>query len=97
MSLVIRLLDMAEEIHGDKITWLCNYPCGERYHPEKDFPSNAWILTHDVLNWGTLNIADAVAFMYDWAQHLGIDLDKHIEWKSKKNEFRPYKHGGKKY
>ena len=96
-DIVIRLLDMAQEIHGDVMTWVCNYPCGERYLESRSFPENAWVLTHDVLNWGRMNIADGVAFMYDWAQHLGIDLDKHIEWKSKKNEFRPYKHGGKKY
>ena len=96
-DVVIRLLDMAQEIHGDKMTWIGNYPCGDTYSESRSFSENAWVFTHDVLNWGRMNIADAVAFMYDWAQHLGIDLDKHIEWKEKKNEFRPYKHGGKKY
>lgn len=96
-DVVIRLLDMAQGIHGDAMTWVCNYPCGERYSESLTFPENAWVLTHDVLNWGRMNIADGVAFMYDWAQHLGIDLWQHIEWKMKFNELRPYKHGGKKY
>ncbi len=96
-DVVIRVLDMAKEVHGDKMRWLGSYPYGQVYDEQKSFVENAWIFTHDVLNWGTMNISDCVSFMYDWAQHLGIDLDKHIEWKMKYNELRPYKHGGKKY
>jgi hypothetical protein len=43
------------------------------------------------------DISDSVSFMFDWAHHLDIDLWQHIEWKTKYNELRPYKHGGKKY
>ena len=96
-DVVIRVLDMAQEVHGDKMRWLGSYPYGQVYDEQKSFVENSWIFTHDVLNWGTMNISDCISFMYDWAQHLGIDLDKHIEWKMKYNELRPYKHGGKKY
>ena len=96
-DVVIRILDMAQEIHGERINWICNYPCGEVYHEGKSFIENAWCFVRRVLGWGTMNISDSVSFMFDWAQHLDIDLWQHIEWKMKYNEMRPYKHGGKKY
>lgn len=96
-DVVIRLLDMAQEVHGDKMKWLGYYPYGQVYHENKSFIENAWYFIREVLNWGTMNISDCVSFMFDWAQHLGIDLWQHIEWKMKYNELRPYKHGFKKY
>lgn len=96
-DVVTRLLDMAQEAHGDKMRWLGYYPCGQVYHKDKSFIDNAWYFIRDVLNCGTINISDSVSFMFDWAQDLGIDLWQHIEWKMKYNELRPYKHGGKKY
>ncbi len=96
-DVVIRVLDMAQDIHGNKMRWLGYYPYGGTYHEKKSFIENAWYFIHEVLNWGTMNISDCVSFMYDWAYHLGIDLDQHIEWKMKYNELRPYKHGGKRY
>jgi hypothetical protein len=94
---VIRVLDMAQEVHGDRMRWLGYYPCGQVYHEDKSFIENAWHFIRSVLNWGTMHISDSVSFMFDWAQDLGIDLWQHIEWKMKYNELRPYKHGGKKY
>lgn len=96
-DVVIRVLDMAQDIHGNNMRWLGYYPWGQTYHEKKSFVENAWYFIHEVLNWGTMNISDCVSFMYDWAHDLDIDLDKHIEWKMKYNELRPYKHGGKKY
>ena len=97
-DVVIRILDMAQELYGDKMRWFGYYPYSQVYDEErKSFIENAWYFIREVLNWGTMNISDCVSFMYDWAHHLGIDLDKHIEWKMKYNELRPYKHGGKKY
>ena len=96
-DVVIRVLDMAQEVHGDKMRWLGYYPWGQVYHEKDSFIENAWYFIREVLNWGTMNISDCVSFMFDWAQHLGIDLWQHIEWKMKYNELRPYKHGGKKY
>jgi NTP pyrophosphatase (non-canonical NTP hydrolase) len=96
-DVVIRVLDMAQEVHGDRMRWLGYYPCGQVYHEDKSFIENAWYFIREVLNWGTMNISDSVSFMFDWAQDLGIDLWQHIEWKMKYNELRPYKHGGKKY
>ena len=96
-DVVIRVLDMAQEVHGDKMRWMGYYPYGQVYEEKKSFIENAWYFIREVLNWGTMNISDCVSFMYDWAHHLDIDLDKHIEWKMKYNELRPYKHGGKKY
>ena len=96
-DVVIRILDMAQEIHSERINWIGDYPCGEVFHEEKSFIENAWCFIRRVLNWGTMNISDSVSFMFDWAHHLDIDLWQHIEWKTKYNELRPYKHGGKKY
>ena len=96
-DVVIRVLDMAQEVHGDKMRWLGYYPWGQVYHENDSFIENAWYFIREILNWGTMNISDSVSFMFDWAQDLGIDLWQHIEWKMKYNELRPYKHGGKKY
>ena len=96
-DVVIRVLDMAQEVHGDRMRWLGYYPWGQVYHEDKSFIENAWYFIREILNWGTMNISDSVSFMFDWAQDLGIDLWQHIEWKMKYNELRPYKHCGKKY
>lgn len=96
-DVVIRVLDMAQEVHGDKMRWIGYYPYGQVYQENESFIENAWYFIREVLNRGTMNISDCVSFMFDWAQHLGIDLWQHIEWKMKYNELRPYKHGGKKY
>lgn len=96
-DVVIRVLDMAQEVHGDRMRWLGYYPYGQVYNENESFIENAWYFIREVLNWGTMNISDSVSFMFDWAQDLGIDLWQHIEWKMKYNELRPYKHGGKKY
>lgn len=96
-DVVIRVLDMAQEVHGNRMRWLGYYPWGQVYHEDKSFIENAWYFIREILNWGTMNISDSVSFMFDWAQDLGIDLWQHIEWKMKYNELRPYKHGGKKY
>ena len=96
-DVVIRVLDMAQEVHGDRMRWLGYYPWGQVYHEDKSFIENAWYFIREILNWGTMNISDSVSFVFDWAQDLGIDLWQHIEWKMKYNELRPYKHGGKKY
>lgn len=96
-DVVIRILDMTQEIHGERINWIGDYPCGEVFHEEKSFIENAWCFIRRVLAWDTIDISDSVSFMFDWAHHLDIDLWQHIEWKTKYNELRPYKHGGKKY
>ena len=94
-DIVIRLLDTANEIHGKDMKWWDSdihipYYC-------RTFSERAWHFVKDVLNCGTFNISDSIAYMYQWAKQEDIDLDKHIEWKMKYNELRPYKHGGKKY
>lgn len=96
-DVVIRILDMAQEVHGKKMIWGGYYPYSAVYREKASFIENAWFFIREVLNCGTMNISDSVSFMFDWAQNLGIDLWQHIEWKMKYNELRPYKHGGKKY
>ena len=96
-DVVIRILDMTQEIHGSDMFWQGYYPYMQVYQENKSFLENAWYFIRDVLNWGTMNISDSVSFMFDWAHHLDIDLWQHIEWKTKYNELRTYKHGGKKY
>ena len=96
-DIVIRIFDMAQGIHGSKMSWKGYYPYGDRFMVDKSFVENAWHFTKETLNWGTMNITDSVFYIFDWAESLGIDLLTHIEWKMKYNELREYKHGGKKY
>lgn len=97
-DVVIRLLDMAQGLHGDEMCWFCGRKTVFRdTNGEMSVVENAWYFIKGVLNWGMLDICDSVTFMCVWAQHLGIDLWQHIEWKMKYNEYRPYKHGGKRY
>ena len=97
-DVVIRILDMACERHGHHLyPWKGYYDYGDHFRKDKSFVENAWYFLKEVLNFGTMNICDSISYMYAWADYLGIDLDKHIEWKMKYNELRPYKHGGKKY
>ena len=98
---IIRILDMTWELHGEKMDWAGYDPYGENYDKNEKFIETFWTFTKDILNCGTMNITDSVAFIYSWAEHgCGISpetLDMHIRWKMKKNELRPYKHGNKKY
>ena len=95
-DIVIRILDMAQDIHGEKMKWFYDqqlYPYSKRI----SFIENSWCFVRRVLGWGMSNINHCLAFMFDWSEDLGIDLWQHIEWKMKYNELRPYKHGSKKY
>lgn len=100
-DIIIRILDMANGIHGEKMNWVGCDQYGENYNEKEKFVETFWTFTNDILNWGMMNITDSVAFIYSWAEHgCGISpdmLDMHIRWKMKFNELRPYKHGGKKY
>ncbi len=86
-DVVIRILDMTQEIYGERINWIGDYPCGEVFHEEKSFIENAWCFIRRVLAWDTIDISDSVSFMFDWAHHLDIDLWQHIEWKTKYSEY----------
>lgn len=94
-DIVIRLLDMAVELYGEDFHWIGTYIAEP--NRQLSFCENAWLFTKAQLMATQPGIFRSIAFMYDWAEQLGIDLDQHIEWKMKYNESRPYKHGGKKY
>lgn len=100
-DMIIRILDMTWELHGENMNWVGYDPRGESYDNSKNFVETFWNFVKEVLNWGSMHITDSIAYTYSWAEHgYGISpeiLDKHIRWKMKKNELRPYKHGGKKY
>ena len=96
-DIIIRLLDMAQAIHGEKMSWVGYFPYGMRFNPNKSFSESAWLFVTEVLNCGYMNIFDSVRYIEEWANHLGIDIEQHILWKMSYNEMRPYKHGGKKY
>lgn len=94
-DIVIRLLDMAYELYGaDNIFWFGQHSL---FRDNKSFVEHAWYFVHDVLNSGMMNVTESVFYVYCWAEHIGIDLDQHIEWKMRYNALRDYKHGGKKY
>ena len=100
-DMIIRILDMTWELHGERMNWVGYDTYGENYDNSKKFVETFWIFVKEVLNWGRMNITDSIAYIYSWAEHgCGISpetLDMHIRWKMKYNELRPYKHGGKKY
>lgn len=93
-DIVIRLLDMAKSIHGDKYAY---YDHCSMFRNNKTFIEHAYYFVKEVLNSGILNISYSISYIYKWAEQLGIDLDQHIEWKMRYNSLREYKHGGKKY
>ena len=96
-DIVIRILDMAQDVHGGDMKWFDHYVLNKNYVIYKGFVDNAYYFIREVLDWRLMNVNDSVVFMFEWAEYLGIDLWQHIEWKMKYNELRPYKHGGKKY
>ena len=95
-DIVIRLLDMAVELHGDDFVW--KFPKGW-IRPNKNLSvcENAWIFVRYSLNTSIFHIVGSICFVHEWAEHLGIDLDTHIELKMRYNATREYKHGNKKY
>lgn len=94
-DIVIRLLDMAVELYGE-FEYLTSY--GKIVPSTKlNLAENLWFFVKNKLYYYQPQISESIAFIYDLAEHLSIDLDQHIEWKMKYNESRPYKHGGKKY
>jgi hypothetical protein len=93
-DIVIRLLDMAYALYGEDFAYYNH--CG-MFRDDKTFIEHAYYFVKEVLNSGVLNISYSICYIYDWAEHLGIDLDQHIEWKMRYNSLREYKHGGKKY
>ena len=96
-DIVIRLLDMAYEIHGKNMEYISDRFIGTHFNKNLPFIKNAWNFVRYVLDYGWIEINDSIRFIYDWAEHLGIDLDQHIEWKIRYNSLRDWKHGGKKY
>ena len=93
-DIVIRLLDYA------RMKWRCgiDFSYEKMYrHNDWGFPEHAWYLCKYVLNTGYMNIADSIGYVMDWADDLGINLERHIEWKIRYNNLRPYRHGGKRY
>lgn len=93
-DIVIRLLDYA------RMKWRCGIDFSyEKMYRRNDwgFPEHAWYLCKYVLNTGYINIADSIGYIMDWADDLGINLERHIEWKIRYNNLRSYRHGGKRY
>lgn len=72
---MILLLNMAWDVHGEKMYWQGYDYYGENFSPEKKYIENLWTFSRDVLNWGTMNITDSVAFIYAWAEHFNIEPD----------------------
>ena len=88
-DICIRIFDFAFEKFGEGMKWWCYSMDFER----RSFTETAHRFIPGVLNSDTMNLSESIAFMYEWAKYLGIDLDFHIEAKMRYNESRPYKHG----
>lgn len=93
-DVVIRLFDMAHEVHGEKMVWNHTYI---QLPWEKTFADKAFYYVKNILDDSVEAINASVMVMYLWAEREGIDLDWHIKMKMRYNETRPYKHGNKKY
>lgn len=93
-DVVIRLLDMSQAIYGNDMEWLAT---PSKFSEKKSFTETAWKLTSKHLNWDQYSIRESIAYVNDWAESLGISLQLHIKLKMAYNQFRPYKHGNKKY
>lgn len=99
-DIVIRLLDMGADLY--EIEWgnydnLIRAFGGVYFKRDASFVENAWIFVRHQLGAVPYDVLKSIQFIYMWAEHLGIDLDQHIEWKMRYNSLREYKHGGKKY
>ncbi len=94
-DMMIRLLDFAYMKWGDGI----DYSYEKRYAHlnEWSFAEYAWYLCKYVLDSGYIDIANSIGYVMDWADDLGINLERHIKLKMRYNNLRSYKHGGKKY
>ena len=89
---VIRLLDLAG---GKGITIDENRTVAPTYH-ERTFTDDAFSLCRTLVsNYAPIShrINYAIAFLREWAKHLDIDLEWHIEQKMCYNETRPVRHG----
>ena len=85
---MILLLNLACDVHGKKMYWQGYDYYGDNFSPDKKYIENLWTFTREVLNWGTMNITDSVAFIYAWAEQFGIEpdiLDDYIRQKIKIN------------
>ena len=83
---MILILNMAWDVHGEKMRWYGYDHYGLGFSSKKSFAENLWIFTQYVLNWGVMNITDSVAFIYAWAEHYDKDpetLDDYIRQKIK--------------
>lgn len=93
-DIVIRLLDIACEFYGEGMKWQDSEVTVSTFCT---FSEKAWYFVREILDYDMAALSHSIAYMYQWAEQEGINLDKQIEWKMKYNEFRPYKHGGKNY
>lgn len=93
-DIVIRLLDIACEFYGEGMKWQDREVTVSTFCT---FSEKAFYFVRQILDYDMAALSHSIAYMYQWAEQEGINLDKQIEWKMKYNEFRPYKHGGKKY
>lgn len=93
-DVVIRLLDFAYMKWKDGI----DYSYERMYRRnEQNFAEHAWYLCKEVLNTGYMNVANAIGYVIDWADDMGVNLERHVDWKIRYNDLRPYRHGGKRY
>lgn len=96
-DVVIRIFDMAGTLYEDNMVWENKRTWDFSFREDLNFVENAYFFVVSVLSSTVDGISGSVSYIFDWADHMKIDLWKHIELKMRYNEMRPYKHGGKKY
>ncbi len=97
-DIAIRLLDLAGK-HGYSIRVNSRIKLIRRCFVLRTIPENAFVLCVYLCGYylpQVLSIEANLAYLYVWAESLGIDLERHIAMKMKYNESRPALHG-KKY
>ncbi|MBQ4009380.1 MAG: hypothetical protein II604_01615 [Bacteroidales bacterium] len=96
-DVVIRIFDMAGTLYEDNMVWENKRTWDFSFREDLNFVENAYFFVVSVLSSTVDGISGSVSYIFDWEDHMKIDLWKHIELKMRYNEMRPYKHGGKKY
>lgn len=98
-DVAIRLMDYAYTYFGEDMDWdLINKDYYVRVRAEGEpIYFVAWYFIKNILDFDMESIATSMRHIINWSRDINMDLEKHIELKSRFNSLRTFMHGGKKY